>query len=153
MPALVRIRRTVGRLRSDALPFLQQFGEIGVVGALVTLCIQLHHHVSLSGGNGVVRTAASVAVGQGGSAILAIGRQHAAGMALAHAKQFGSLDDGYLEFQNGVQHGKSGLFFLVQRNILHQKDIFADQLADDRIVEQRQPRGTAFLRPCILAHG
>ena len=61
-----------------------------------------------------MRTTASVAVGQGGSAILAIGRQHAASMALAHAKQFGSLGDGYLEFQNGVEHGKSGLFYLIQ---------------------------------------
>ena len=29
------------------------------------------------------------------------------------------------------------MFFLVQRNVLHQ-DIFADQLVDDRIVEQQQ---------------
>ena len=99
---------------------------MGVVGALVPLCSQLHHHVSLTGGNGVVGTTASVAVGQGGGAILAIGRQHAAGMALAHAKQFSSLGNGYLEFQNGVEHGESGLFFLIQRNVLHQKDIFPE---------------------------
>ena len=56
-------------------------------------------------------------------------------MALGHAQQFGGIGDGDLVFQNGVEHGESGLFFLVQRNVLH-KDIFADQLADDRIVEQ-----------------
>ena len=33
------------------------------------------------------------------------------------------------------------MFFLVQRYILHSKDIFADQLMDDRIVEQQQGTG------------
>ena len=39
-----------GPAQVDAFPLLQQFGEMGVVGALVTLCSQLHHHVSLGGG-------------------------------------------------------------------------------------------------------
>ena len=66
-------------------------------------------------------------------------------MALGHAQQRGGIGDGNLVFQNGVEHGESGLFFLVQRNVLH-LDIFADQLADDRIVEQQQI-WPAF-RPC-----
>ena len=30
------------------------------------------------------------------------------------------------------------MFFLIQRNVLYEKDIFADQLMADRIVEQQQ---------------
>ena len=52
-------------------------------------------------------------------------------------EQLSGLADGDLVFQNGVEHGESGLFFWVQRNVLHKMDIFADQLADDRIVEQQ----------------
>ena len=37
MPALVTIRRTVGRAQVDARPFRQQLGVVGVVGALVAL--------------------------------------------------------------------------------------------------------------------
>ena len=87
-----------------------------------------------------MRTAAPVAVGQRGGATLAVGGQHPARVALRHAKQLGGIDDGDLVFQNGVEHGESGLFFLVQRYVLHQ-DIFADQLTDDRIVEQQQISG------------
>ena len=54
------------------------------------------------------------------------------------AQQSFGLGDGRLVFQNGVEHGDSGLFFLIQRNVLHGKDIFADQLMDDRIVDQQQ---------------
>ena len=90
-----------------------------VVGALVTLGGQFHHHGSLSGGDGVVRTAASVAVGQGGGAIIAVGRQHPSGVSFTHPQQFGGLGDGHLVFQHGVQHGESGLFSLIQCHILH----------------------------------
>ena len=82
-------------------------------------------------------TAAAVAVGQRRRAMLPVGRQHPAGVAWGYAQHLGGLGDGHLVFQNGVQHGKSGLFFLVQRNVLHGKDIFADQLLDDRIVDQQ----------------
>ncbi len=163
MPALVRMRRTVGRLRSmpsrscnSSVKWVwlapwyrlggwptaprRQPGQVGwrSVGG------QLHHGVSLGRWDGVVGTTASVAVGQRGDSGFAVGGQQAAGMALAHAKQFGGLGDGHLEFQNGVEHGKSGLFFLIQRYVLHKKDIFADQLADDRIVEQRHEMITVF---------
>ena len=75
--------------------------------------------------------------GQCGSAAFAVGGQHPASVARGHAQQLGGIGDGDLVFQNGVEHAESGLLFLVQRNVLHQ-NIFADQLADDRIVEQEQ---------------
>ena len=109
-----------------------------MVGAFVALGGQFHHGGSLGGGDSIVGTAAAVAVGQGGRAMLPVGRQHPASMARGHPQHLGGLGDGNLVFQNGVEHGKSGLFFLVQRNVLHQMDIFADQLVDDRIVEQQQ---------------
>ena len=98
----------------------------------------LHRQLrNLGGQSGVVGTAAPVAVGQGSGTVLAVGSQHPASVAWGHAQQLSSLGDGHLVFQNGVEHGDSGLFFLIQRNILHRKDIFADQLADDGIVEQQ----------------
>ena len=120
-----------GPAQVDALLFAEQLGEVGVVGALVAVGGQFHHCGSLGGRDGVVGTAAPVAVGQGGDTVLAVGSQHLAGMAWGHAQHLGSLGDGKLVFQNGVQHGDSGLFFLIQRNVLHGKDIFADQLLDD----------------------
>ena len=53
----------------------------------------------------VVGTAAAVTVGEGGGALLAVGRQQPAGVALADPQQLGGLGDGHLVFQNGVQHG------------------------------------------------
>ena len=96
-------------------------------------------------------TAAPVAVGQSGGAALAVGGQHPSGVALGHAQQLGGIGDGGLVFQNGVEHGESGLFFLVQRNVLHQ-DIFADQLVDDGIVEQQQ-FSTAQTRRSVRPRG
>ena len=40
-------------------------------------------------------------------------------------RDIGSLGYGQLVFQHGVEHVESGLFFLVQRQVLHQTDIFA----------------------------
>ena len=85
-------------------------------------------------------TAAAIAVDQRGGAMLPVGCQHPAGVAWRHPQQLCGLGDGDLVFQHRVQHGKSGLFFLVQRNVLHGKDIFADQL-EDGIVEQQQKPG------------
>ena len=148
MPARVRIRRTVGRLRSMPSSS-QQLGEVGMVGALIALGGQLNHGGSLRGRYGVVGTgAAAVTVGEGGGALLAIGRQQPAGVACAHSQQFGGLGDGHLVFQNRAEHMEPGLFFLVQRYILHGKDIFADQLATDGIVEQQQ--FFRVIRPAIF---
>ena len=124
MPALVRMRRTVGRLKVDALPFPEQFGEVGVIGPLVAVSGQFHHGGSLGGRDCVVGTPAAVAVGQCGGTMLAVGCQQPAGVARAHPQHLSGLGDGYLEFQNGVEHGKSGLFFLVQRYVLHHKGHF-----------------------------
>ena len=135
-----------GPAQVDALALPEQLGEVGVVGALVAVGGQFHHGCSLAGRGGVVGTAATVTVGQCGGAILAISRQHPAGVARAHPQHLGGLDDGNLVFQNGVEHGDPGLFFLIQRNVLHGKDIFADQLAPDRIVDQ-QHRLSAIFRP------
>ena len=126
-----------GPAQVDALAFAEQFGEVGVVGAFVAAGGQFHHGGSLGRRDGIVGTAAAVAVGQRRRAMLPVGRQHPAGVAWGYAQHLGGLGDGHLVFQNGVQHGKSGLFFLVQRNVLHGKDIFADQLLDDRIVDQQ----------------
>ena len=71
-----------GPAQVDALPFLEQFGEVGVVGALVALRRQLYHYGSLAGRGGVVRTATAVAVGQRGSATFAVSGQHPPSMAL-----------------------------------------------------------------------
>ena len=88
---------------------------------------------------------APVAVRQRSSATVAVSGQHPTSVALGHAQQLSGIGDGDLLFQNGVEHGESGLFFLVQRNVLH-RDIFADHLADDRIVEQKQIAGLKTLK-------
>ena len=108
-----------GPAQVDPFPFPQQLGEVSVVGALVALSGQFHHHGSLRGWDSVVGSTAAVAMCQRGGAVFAIGGQHAAGVALGHSQQLGGLVDGHLVFQNGVEHGQSGLFFLVQRHILH----------------------------------
>ena len=59
-------------------------------------------------------------------------------MTLAHPHDLGCLGDGKLVFQNTVENLYPCLFLLIQRYILHKDDIFADQLAGDRIVEHQQ---------------
>ena len=59
-------------------------------------------------------------------------------MTLAHSHYLGCLGDGKLVFQNTVENLNPCLFLLVQRYIPHGDDIFADQLAGDRIVEHQQ---------------
>ena len=95
MPARVRIRRTVGRLRS--MPSRsQQLGEVGVIGALVALRGQFHHGGSQRGRSGVVGAAAAVTVGQDGGTLLAVAGQHPAGVSLTHPQKLGGLGDGHL---------------------------------------------------------
>ena len=59
-------------------------------------------------------------------------------MTFTHSHDLGSLGDGKLVFQNAVGHLNPCLFLLVQRYIPHGDDIFAEQLAGDRIVEHQQ---------------
>ena len=50
----------------------------------------------------------------------------------------GGLGDGKVVFQNAVERLDPGLFLLIQRYIPHRDDIFAEQLAGDRIVDHQQ---------------
>ena len=59
-------------------------------------------------------------------------------MAFAHSHDLGSLGDGKLVLQHAVEHLDPGLFLLIQRYIPHGDDIFAEQLAGDRIVDHQQ---------------
>ena len=59
-------------------------------------------------------------------------------MAFADSHDLGSLGDGKLVFQNTVEYLNPGLFLLIQLYIPHRDDIFADQLAGDRIVDHQQ---------------
>ena len=90
-----------------------------MVGALIALGGQFYHRGSVGRRDRVMGTAAPVAVSQRGGALLAIGRQHPAGVTLAHSQQFYGLGDRRLVFQNRVEHVEPGLFSLVQCHILH----------------------------------
>ena len=89
-PALVRIRRTVWRLRSVP-PLPQQLGEVSAICAGVMRAGQIHHCRSQVIGDGVWGTATPVTAGQCGDGGLAISPQDALGMALGHSQHFGCL--------------------------------------------------------------
>ena len=63
-------------------------------------------------------------------------------MTLTHPHDLGCLGDGKLVFQNTVENLNPCLFLLVQCYIPHGDDIFADQLAGDRIVEHQHLDGS-----------
>ena len=131
MPALTRIRRTVGRLRLMPSRLPQQLGEVAVVGAGVAVAGQLHHGSSGRLGDGVVGLSASVPVGQRGGTVLAVTGEETLGVTFTHSHDLGGLGDGKLVFQNAVEHLNPGLFLLIQLYIRHRDDIVADQLAGD----------------------
>ena len=110
---------------------------MSMVGARIAVAGQLHHGSRSGFGDGIVGPAAPVPVGQCGRTDLAVSREEALGVTLAHSHDLGSLGDGKLVFQNAVEHLNPCLFLLIQRYILHKDDIFADQLAGDRIVEHQ----------------
>ena len=85
-----------------------------------------------------MRPSAPIPVGQCGGTVLAISREETLGVTLAHSHNLGCLGDGKLVFQNAVENLNPCLFLLIQRYIPHRNDIFADQLAGDRIVDQQQ---------------
>ena len=126
-----------GAAQVDALPFPQQLGEVAMVGAGVAVAGQLHHGSSGRLGDGVVGLSASVPVGQRGSTMLAVSGEETLGVAFADSHDLGSLGDGKLVFQNTVEYLNPCLFLLVQRYIPPRDDIFADQLAGDRIVDHQ----------------
>ena len=119
---------------------------MSMVGARIAVAGQLHHG---SGGrlrDGVVRSSAPVPMGQCGGTVPAVSREETLGVAFAHSHDLGGLGDGKLVFQNTVENLNPCLFLLVQRYTPHRDDMFADQLAHDRIVEH-QHRGAPF---CFL---
>ena len=121
----------------DALALPQQLGEMSMVGARIAVAGQLHHG---SGGrlrDGVVRSSAPVPMGQCGGTVPAVSREETLGVAFAHSHDLGGLRDGKLVFQNTVEYLNPCLFLLVQRYIPHRDDMFAEQLAGDRIVEHQ----------------
>ena len=59
-------------------------------------------------------------------------------MAFADSHDLGGLGYGKLVFQNAVEYLDPGLFLLIQLYIPHGDDIFADQLAGDRIIDHQQ---------------
>ena len=59
-------------------------------------------------------------------------------MAFAYYHDPGSPGDAKVVFQNAVEHLNPCLFLLIQRYIPHGDDIFAEQLAGDRIVDHQQ---------------
>ena len=111
---------------------------MSMVGARIAVAGQLHHG---SGGrlrDGVVRSSAPVPMGQCGGTVPAVSREETLGVAFAHSHDLGGLRDGKLVFQNTVEYLNPCLFLLVQRYIPHRDDMFADQLAGDRIVDHQQ---------------
>ena len=66
----------------NPLPVTQQLGEVGLIGSGIGGRGQLHHGCCLGVGDGVAGPAAAVPGGQCGGPPLAIGRQHAPGVAL-----------------------------------------------------------------------
>ena len=109
-----------------------------MLGAGVAVAGQLHHGSSGRLGDGVVGLSASVPVGQRGGTMLAVSGEETLGVTFTHSHDLGGLGDGKLVFQNAVEHLNPGLFLLIQLYIPHRDDIFADQLAGDRIVDHQQ---------------
>ena len=70
-----------GAAQVNALPLSEQFGKVSMVGAGVAFPGQLHHGSRSGLGDGVVGPPSSVAVGQCGGTVSAIGREKTLGMA------------------------------------------------------------------------
>ena len=75
----------------NSLPATQQLGEVGLIGSGIGGAGQLHHRSCLGVGDGVAGSMASVPVSQCGGAFLAIGRQHASGVAFSHPHDLSGL--------------------------------------------------------------
>ena len=127
-----------GTAQVDAFTLLQQLGEVGVVRPGVSVAGQLHHGSDGRLGDGVVRSASPVSVGQCGGTVLAVSGEETLGVTFADSHDLGSLGDGKLVFQHAVEHLNPGLFLLIQLYIPHGDDIVAEQLAGDRIVDHQQ---------------
>ena len=76
-------------------------------------------------------------MGQCSGAVLAVSGEETLGVAFTHSHDIGDLGDGKLVSQNTVEYLNPCLFPLVQRYIPHGDDMFAEQLAGDRIVDHQ----------------
>ena len=76
-----------------------ELGEMSVVGPRIAVAGQLHHGSCSGFGNGVVGPTAPVPVGQCGGTALAVSREEALGVTLAHSHDLGCLGDGKLVFR------------------------------------------------------
>ena len=106
----------------DALAFPQQLSEMSMVGARIAVAGQLHHGSRSDLRDSIVGPAAPVPVGQCGRTDLAVSREEALGVTLAHSHDLGSLGDGKLVFQNAVENLNPCLFLLIQCYIPHRDD-------------------------------
>ena len=81
----------------------------------------LHHVSHLGLRRGVGRSAATIPVGECGGALLPIGRQNTPHVAFAHSQDLGRLTYRHLICQQAVEHLKSCLLLLSQRQCLHSR--------------------------------
>ena len=103
----------------DALPFRQQFREVGVVDASVPRTSQVRHVGDWRLGRGVDRSATAVAMCQSRRTVFTVGRQNASGVAGSYSHQLGCLVQGHMLFCQAVQNLQSVLLFWGQCHILH----------------------------------
>ena len=115
-----------GTAQVDPLPFLQQFGEVAVVGAGVVVGGQLYHGGRRGFGQGVVGPPSPVPVGQCGGTAPAVGRQKALGVTLTYSHDLRCLGDGQVVFQHGVEYLDSCLFSLFQCHFPHRVTAMID---------------------------
>ena len=99
---------------------------------------QFHHGGRGGFWHGVVGPPSPVAVGQRRDPFLSVGCQQPFGVAFTYSHDLGGLGDGKVVFQYAVEHFDPCLFLLFQCHFPHKGDIFAEQLAGDRIVEHQQ---------------
>ena len=88
----------------DALAFAQQLAEMGVVGPWVPGASQMNHIGQNGLGGSIGRSATPVAVGNCGSSLLPVGRQHAPGVPSADTHQHGSLVQRHVLCQQAVEN-------------------------------------------------
>ena len=115
-----------GTAQVDPLPFLQQFGEVAVVGAGVAVAGQFHHSCRCLFGHGVVGPPSPVAVRHRRGTVFAVGRQQTLGVTLTDSHDFRCLGDGQVVFQNAVEYLDPGLFLLFQCHFPHEVTAMID---------------------------
>ena len=113
------IRDERGTAEVDALPFSQQLGEAGVVGTGLVGAGQPHHSLRLRLPDGVVWTAASMAMSQGGGSFSLASIQEPSGVPLGYSENLCRLGRGDPEFQDVVEDMEPCQILLFQCHFLH----------------------------------